>query len=136
MMGEFVIGSGRKCEYWFNDDPFSEHVDIVFEYDSFQVINDVVQLCSIEELKLITSNIRERVPTNRPYSFCGEYFDIALNFGFCTVKLELPNQSYECCIKGDDLADIFERYVYRYEHLEDRFKNFRLSNAPSQSNMP
>lgn len=110
-------------EYWFNTEPISKNVDIVFENDEYQVLNDVVHLLSIEEIKVIIDNISERLDNKRPYSFVKEYFSIALNFGLCTIKLELPNQSYSCFIEGNELVTMFEKYIDIYEHLDDRFKS-------------
>ena len=112
-----------RGEYWFNSEPISKHVDIIFEYDEYQMINDLVQLCAIDELKTIVSNIRECVQKNDPYAFRKEYCYLRVDFGLCTVELEFPNHSYVCHIEGDDIADIFERYVYMYEHLDDWFKS-------------
>ena len=36
-----------RGKYWFNSEPISKHIDIVFEYDKYQFVNEVVQLCSI-----------------------------------------------------------------------------------------
>ena len=94
-----------------------------FERKEYQFINNVVHLCSIEELKLIASNIRKRVQDNRPYAFSKEYVYIRIDFGLCTIELELPKQTYKCYVEGEDIADMFEKYVYKYEHFADRFKS-------------
>ena len=111
-----------RGEYWFNTEPISKHVDIIFEYDEYQIINDVVQLCSIDELKHIIDSFKKRIPEKRPAAFEGEYFSIDLDFGFCTVIFELPNQTYGCFVTGDKLIEILERYVLIYEDLDNRFK--------------
>lgn len=112
-----------KGEYWFNSEPISKTIDIFFENKEYQFINQAIRLFSIEELKDISNNIRESVKNNYPFSFVKEYVSLRVDFGLCTIKYELPNQSYECHIDGDDIANIFERYVYKYEHFEDRFKS-------------
>ena len=111
-----------KGEYWFNSEPISKHIDIFFEYDKYQFVNNVVHLYSIEELKVIASNIKERLQNKRPYSFVKEYASISLNFGLCEICYELPGHSYTCYIEGEDFTEIIESYVYIYEHFEDRFK--------------
>ena len=111
-----------KGEYWFNAEPISKHIDIVFEYDKYQFVNEVVQLCSIEELKDIASSIKKRIENLMPYSFAKEYFSLRLDFGLCSIEYELPDQSYACYMKADSLVEMLERYVYMYEHLDDRFK--------------
>ena len=76
----------------------------------------------IEELKDIASSIKKRIENLMPYSFAKEYFSLRLDFGLCSIEYELPDQSYACCMTADRLVEILERYVYIYEHLEDRFK--------------
>ena len=111
-----------RGKYWFNSEPISKHIDIVFEYDKYQFVNEVVQLCSIQELKDIASSIKKRIENLRPYSFAKEYFNLHLDFGLCCIEYELPDQSYTCYMKADSLVEILERYVYTYEHLDDWFK--------------
>lgn len=110
-------------EYWFNTEPISKNVDVIFEKEKYQFINEVLHLLSIEEIKEIINNIVERVDDKRPYSFAKEYFSIRLDFGLCTIELELPNQSYSCYIEGNVFSSILEKYAYEYEHLDDRFKS-------------
>ena len=112
-----------KGEYWFNSEPISKHIDIIFEYEEYQFINNVVHLLSIEELKKIINSFKEVIPVNEPYSFAKEYIYIRIDFGLCTIEYRLPNQPYKCHIRGYTLVKMLERYVYKYEHFEDRFKN-------------
>ena len=109
-------------EYWFNTDPFLKRVDIIFEYDDYQIINEVVQLCSIDELKHIITSFFKAIAEKRPCCFAKEYTTIRVDFGLCTIKYELPHQTYTCYIEGNALIEILEKYIYMYEHLEDRFK--------------
>jgi len=111
-----------KGKYWFNSEPISKHVDIVFEYEEYQFINEVVQLCSIDELKEIINSIKKHVKDLRTYSFVKEYIGIHIALAHCSIEYNLPGQSYTCCISCNKLAEILERYVYKYEHLDDWFK--------------
>ena len=109
-------------EYWFNTEPISNHIDIIFEYEQYQFINEVVQLCSVDELNNIINSIKERIEKNRPYSYAQEYFSICVNLSLCKIEYELPNQHHTCYILAIDLIEILEKYLYLYEHLDDRFK--------------
>lgn len=111
-----------RGDYWFKSEPISKHIDIFFEYDEYQFINEVVHLCSIEELKDIINSFKKPIEENNPYSYAKEYFRIRVDFSLCTIEYELPNQSYTCYIEGNKLIEILEKYVYKYEHFEDRFK--------------
>ena len=112
-----------KGGYWFNVEPISKNVDIIFEYEEYQFINEIVHLLSIEELKTIIDSIREHVDSKRPYVFRKEYFSINLDFALCTVEYELPGQFYRCFIDGVEIANIFKKYVYKYDHGEDIFRS-------------
>ena len=108
-----------RGNYWFNSEPISKHIDIIFEYDEYQFINEVVHLFSIDELKNIINSLKERIEEKRHYSYAKEYFHLSLDFGLCTIEYELPNQSKACHIDGNKLVEILEKYVYKYEHLDD-----------------
>lgn len=112
-----MIGS-----YWFNPEPISKYIDIIFEFEEFQFINEVVHLFSIDELKNIINSLKKYIEEKRPYTYVKEYFHLSLNFGLCTIEYELPNQSEACYIDGDKLVEILEKYVYKYEHIDDIFK--------------
>ena len=109
-------------EYWFNSEPISKHIDIIFEYEKYQFINEVVHLCSIEELREIIHSFKKRIEEKLPCCYAKEYFTIRVDFSLCTIEYELPNASHTCYIWGDKLIEILEKYVYIYDHLEDRFK--------------
>ena len=111
-----------RGKYWFNSEPISKHIDIIFEYDEYQFINEVVHLFSIDELKNIINSLKERIEVKRPYTYAKEYFHLSLNYGLCTIEYELPNQSEACYIDGNKLVEILEEYVYKYEHIQDIFK--------------
>ena len=110
-------------DYWFeNIEPISKHIDIIFEFEKYQFINEVVHLCSIDELKDISNSIKECIEEKKLYSYAKEYFRLHVYFYTCVIEYELPNQSYTCYIDGNKLVEILDKYVYKYEHLEDWFK--------------
>ena len=109
--------------YYFNSEPISKHIDIIFENEEYQFINNVVHLCSIDELRNIIDPFKKAIAENNPCSFAKEYISIRVDFGLCTVRYELPNQSYCCYVDGDKLVEILEKYVYKYDHFDDRFKS-------------
>ena len=96
--------------------------DIIFEYDEYQFINEVVNLCSIDELKSIIAPVKKCVAELTPYSYAKEYFRLRVDFALCTIEYELPNRSYTCYVDGDKLLELLEKYVYKYEHLDDWLK--------------
>ena len=108
-----------RGKYWFNSEPISKHIDIIFEYDEYQFINEVVHLCSIDELKSIIAPMKKCVAELTPYSYAKEYFRLRVDFALCTIEYELPNRSYTCYVDGDKLLELLEKYVYKYEHLDD-----------------
>lgn len=111
-----------KGNYWFNPEPVSKYIDIIFEYEQYQFINEVVHLCSIDELKEIINSIKKHVEDRRVHSYAKEYFRIQIMWNNCIIEYELPNQSYTCYIDCIKMAEILEKYVYKYEHSEDIFK--------------
>ena len=110
-------------DYWFNSEPISKHIDIIFEYDEYQFINNVVHLCSIDELRYIIDSFKKVIPEKRPSSFAKEYFSIRVDFGLCTIEYELPNESYRCYVDGNKMVEILENYVYMYDHIDDWLKS-------------
>ena len=111
-----------KGVYWFNSEPVSKNVDIIFEYEKYQFVNDVVRSCSIDELKEIIYAIKKHIADTRPYTFAKEYIWIHVAFSCCAIEYELPHQTYSCYISCTKMAEILGKYVDIYEHLEDRFK--------------
>ena len=111
-------------EYWFNTEPISKNVDIIFKFESYQFINEVLHLCSIDELKNIIKSVKKHIEDTRSYTFAKEYICIFVAFSVCRIEYELPNQSYECYLECMELIEMLEKYVDVYEHLEDRFKCF------------
>ena len=111
-----------KGEYWFNSEPILKNVDIIFEYEKYQFVNDVVRSCSIDELKEIIHAIKKHLADTRPYTFSKEYIWIHVAFSYCAIEYELPHQTYSCYITCLKMAEILETYVDIYVHLEDRFK--------------
>ena len=111
-----------RGEYWFNSEPISKHIDIIFEKEKYQFVNEVVHLYSIDELEVITNAIKERIENKRPYAYAKEYCCIRVDFALCTIEYELPNQHYQCYIEAIDLVEILEKYLYLYEHIDVRFK--------------
>ena len=111
-------------EYWFNSEPISKNVDIIFEFKSYQFINEVLQLCSIDEIKDIIKAVKKHIEDEWSYTFSKEYICIFVAFSVCRIEYELPNQSYECYLECMELIEMLEKYVDVYEHLEDRFKCF------------
>ena len=107
--------------YWFNPEPISKQIDIIFEYEDLQFINEVVHLFSIDELKNIINTLKKYIEKKRSYTYVKEYFHLSLDFGLCTIEYELPNQSEACYIDGNKLVEILEKYVYKYEHIQDIF---------------
>ena len=111
-------------EYWFNSEPISKNVDIIFEFKSYQFINEVLQLCSIDEIKDIIKAVKKHIEDEWSYTFSKEYICIFVAFSVCRIEYELPNQSYECYLECIELIEMLEKYVAVYERLEDRFKCF------------
>ncbi|MBQ3009952.1 MAG: hypothetical protein IJD81_02040 [Oscillospiraceae bacterium] len=111
-----------KGKYWFNIEPVSKDVQIIFEYKEYQFINDVIHLCNIDELKSIINSIKKHIEDGRVYSYAKEYLSIFITYNCCCIEYELPNQSHTCFIDCNKMAEILEKYVDKYEHCEDIFK--------------
>lgn len=114
-----------RGSYWFNSEPISKQLDIIFEYEEFQFINEVVHLFSIDELKDIINTLKKYIEGKKIYYttvYVKEYFRLSLFLDQCLIEYELPNQSEACYIDGNKLVEILEKYVYKYEHIDDIFK--------------
>ena len=111
-------------EYWFNTEPISKNVDIIFEFGSYQFINEVLHLCSIDEIKDIIKAVKKHIEDKWSYTFSKEYITIFVAFSVCRIEYELPTQSYECYLECMELIEMLEEYVAAYERLDDWFKSF------------